>query len=39
MNVLKAAILEAAEDGNLDGFVPRERRFGSAEQLERLGQG
>ncbi len=36
MTVLREWILAAATAGQLDGYVPRECRFGTAEQLERL---
>ena len=36
MKVLREWILAAANSGSLDGFVPREGRFGSAVQLDRL---
>ena len=36
MTVLREWILAAAASGSLKGYVPRECRFGSAEQLERI---
>ena len=34
MKILRDCILKAVAAGQLDGYVPRECRFGSAEQLE-----
>ncbi len=36
MTVLREWILAAATASQLEGYVPRECRFGSADELERL---